>query len=65
MVMSTNTGHIDENIASTEFKMSTDDYKRMTDFRPENYHPPIIDWEKPGAGNMIVTLAGSFEDHIG
>ncbi|MBU0708478.1 aldo/keto reductase [Patescibacteria group bacterium] len=64
MVMSANKKHIDENIASTEFHMSDDDYQRMTDFRPKNYHPPKIDWESPGVGSSIVTLISDFENHV-
>lgn len=64
MVFSTNEKHIDENVASIAFEMSVDDYKRMTDFRPSNYHPPKIDWEKEGEGDSIVTLVNDFEKHI-
>ena len=64
MVFSTNEHHIDENIASTTFQMSVDDYERINEFRPPNYHPPKIDWEKEGEGDSIVTLANDFEKHI-
>lgn len=64
MVMSANKAHIDENIASTEFQMSPDDYSRMTDFRPPNYHPPAVDWEGFNGGNDVVMLANGFEDNI-
>ncbi len=63
MVMSKNKGHIDENFSSTDFEMSKNDYKRMTDWRPQNYHPPKIDWEKDGQGAVIVDLAKDFEKH--
>lgn len=65
MVMSTNKAHIDENFASTEFQMSEEDYKKMTEFRPPNYNPPEVDWEKNGDGDSIVTLVVDFEKHIG
>jgi diketogulonate reductase-like aldo/keto reductase len=45
MVMSASKQHIDENVASTDFEMTQEDYKRMTDFRPSNYHPPEVDWK--------------------
>ena len=61
--MSKNKGHIDENFSSTDFEMSKNDYKRMTDWRPQNYHPPKIDWEKDGQGAVIVDLAKDFEKH--
>lgn len=64
MVFSTNMNHIDENIASTEFEMSEDDYQTMTNFRPESYHPPIVDWEGSGIDGDIVTLVSDFEAHI-
>lgn len=64
MVMSANKAHIDENIASIDFEMSVEDYKRMTDFRPSNYHPPRVDWEGFDGGNDIVMLANKFEDNV-
>ena len=63
MVFSTNTHHIDENIASTYFEMSESDYQKMTNFRPKNYHPPTIDWEGLGIDSDIVTLISDFETH--
>jgi len=65
MVLSTSKQHIDENIKSTSFEMSKEDYKRMTDFRPSNYHPPQVNWEQDGNGDSIVTLVTDFEKHIG
>jgi diketogulonate reductase-like aldo/keto reductase len=64
MVMSASKTHIDENIASTDFEMSDEDYGRMTDFRPPNYHPPEVDWEGFDGGNDIVMLANKFEENI-
>jgi len=64
MVFSTSRKHVDENVASIDFQMSESDYQRMTDFRPPNYHPPKIDWEKEGEGDSIVTLVNDFEKHI-
>lgn len=63
MVFSTSQAHIDENIASSEFEMSDDDYKRMTDFRPPNYQPPKVDWEGTRIDDDIVELANNFEEH--
>jgi len=64
MVMSTSTEHIDENYASTEFEMSVEDYGRMNDFRPPNYHPPKVDWEGLRGGDDVVLLANNFEQNI-
>lgn len=65
MVMSANKAHIDENVASVDFEMLAEDYKRMTDFRPPDYHPPEVDWEGFNGGNDIVMLANKFEENIG
>ena len=64
MVLSTDKKHIDENITSTDFQISEDDHRRMNDFKPSNYHPPKIDWDKKGDGDSIVTLVNDFEKHI-
>ncbi len=64
MVFSTSKNHIDENITAGEFEMSANDYKRMTDFRPQNYHPPKVDWEGEGIDDDIVILANEFEQHL-
>lgn len=64
MVMSSNTKHIDENIDSTNFSMSDEDYEEISNFRPKNYSPPLVDWEKSGKGDSIVTLVTDFELHI-
>jgi diketogulonate reductase-like aldo/keto reductase len=64
MVMSTSKEHIDENIASTEFQMSNEDYRRLNEFRPPNYNPPEVDWDKSGKGDSIVVLVTDFEKHI-
>lgn len=64
MVMSASKQHIDENVASTDFEMTREDYKRMTDYRPSNYHPPEVDWEGFNGGNDLVMLANKFEENI-
>lgn len=64
MVMSSSKAHIDENVASISFEMSPEDCKRMTDYRPTNYHPPVVDWEGSDGGNDIVMLANKFEEYI-
>lgn len=64
MVMSTTPKHIDENIAATEFVMSEEDYRRMNEFRPPNYHPPKVGWEGIGGGDDVVLLANNFERNI-
>ncbi|MGA3150537.1 MAG: aldo/keto reductase [Candidatus Saccharimonadales bacterium] len=64
MVFSTSQKHIDENIAATDFEMSAVDYMRMTDFRPQNYNPPKVDWEGLSIDDDIVVLANDFEEHL-
>jgi diketogulonate reductase-like aldo/keto reductase len=64
MVFSTSKNHIDENLSSVDFKMSGNDYQRLTDFRPQKYTPPEIDWEGTGIDDDIVLLAKDFEQHI-
>lgn len=64
MVMSTSIKHIDENLAAYEFEMSREDYQRIDDFRPPNYNPPKVDWDKTGDGDSIVTLVNEFEKHV-
>jgi len=61
MVMSTNKKHIDENVAATEFRMDAGDYQRINLFRPPNYSPPLIDWEKTGEGVSIIIIVNDFE----
>lgn len=53
MVMSTSEKHIDENIASIEFEMSEEDYKMITDFRPDNFNPQIT-WDTEQTDDEIV-----------
>ena len=64
MVFSTSPEHIDENIASADFQMSVEDYRRVTDFRPQNYQPPNVDWEGSSIDDDIVALANEFELHL-
>lgn len=64
MVFSTNKSNIDENFSSTDFKMTQNDYSQLTNFRPQNYNPPKVDWDKNGDGDSIVTLVVDFEKHI-
>lgn len=64
MVFSTNPAHINENLASTGFEMSADDYKRINEFRPPNYNPPQVDWEGASIDDDIVLLANEFEQHL-
>lgn len=64
MVMSVDKRHIDENLSATNFVMSDDDYQQINNFRPPNYNPPAVDWEKNGKGESIVTVTNDFEKHI-
>ncbi len=53
MVFSTNEKHIEENNLSTEFEMLDEDYKRINDFRPDNYEPQVS-WDTEQADDDIV-----------
>lgn len=64
MVMSASKIHIDENVAAPEFKMSLADYQRLSDFRPQNYNPPQINWESKTIDDNIVELVKDFEKHV-
>lgn len=64
MVMSTNERHIDENITSTDFKMSESDYQKMNDFRPKDYHPNEVDWEGLGIDDDLVDQVNNFEKYL-
>ncbi len=63
MVMSSSINHMQENIESTDFNMKPEEYSQITDFRPNNYNPPHIDWNDDSQGDMIVTLVKDFEIH--
>lgn len=64
MVFSVNKKHIDENIASTDFEMSNDDYKKISDFRPSRYNPTEVDWEGLDIDDDIVRLVSEFEKQV-
>jgi diketogulonate reductase-like aldo/keto reductase len=64
MVFSTSQKHIDENIAAGSFHMSEEDYQKITNFRPNNYQPPKVNWESQSIDDDIVRLANEFESHI-
>lgn len=63
MVLSLNPRHIDENIESTEFAMSGEDYKKMTDFRPSNYNLPEVHWNTLRTDDDIVALVNGFDTY--
>lgn len=64
MIMSADKAHIDENLSSVSFKMTDADYKKIDNFKPQNYNPPEVDWEKSGEGISVSSLATDFEKHI-
>lgn len=64
MVMTANRGHMAENIESIGFEMTEQEYAELTNFRPPNYNPPKIDWEKDGDGDSIVVLVNDFDKHV-
>lgn len=64
MVFSTSNEHIAENLAAIGFRMSPEDYQKMTDFRPDGYNLPAIDWDGPGIDDDIVAQANEFERFV-
>jgi hypothetical protein len=44
--------------------MSEEDYQKITNFRPNNYQPPKVNWESQSIDDDIVRLANEFESHI-
>jgi diketogulonate reductase-like aldo/keto reductase len=63
MVFSINSEHIDENVAADDFVMSVEDYRRLNNYRPQNYQP-VIGWEGVGIDDDIVALANNFEGYL-
>ncbi len=61
MIFSTSLVHIDENISAIQFKMTSEDYARMNDFRPTDYRPAFVDWEGPNIDDDIVRLVNEFD----
>ncbi|MFA6073188.1 MAG: aldo/keto reductase [Candidatus Woesearchaeota archaeon] len=64
MVMSNNINHINENIESTNFIMTQEDYALINNFRPKTTHPLKIDWEGAGIDLDIVTFANDIEQYL-
>lgn len=61
LIKSTNCNRIDENIESLNFKMEKDDYKRLNDFKNEDFEDIKIDWNNTGDGISIDQLPNQFE----
>lgn len=64
MVFSTNNTHIDENLSSTDFRMTQKEYEKLNEFRPSSYDPPAVNWENPSIDDDIVRLVNEFDQHI-
>lgn len=64
MVFSTSHKHIDENYEATEFAMLPSEYDEITNFRPDSYLEPSIDWEGQGIDMDIVGLISNFEQNL-
>lgn len=60
LVKSTNIVRIDENKEALNFKMSSEDYQRLNDFRNEEFDNVKIDWDDKG-GISIDQLANQFD----
>ena len=61
LIKSTNCNRIDENIESLNFKMEQSDYKRLNDFKNEEFENIKIDWNNTGDGISIDQLPNQFE----
>ena len=61
LIKSTNCNRIDENIESLNFKMEKDYYKRLNDFKNEEFENIKIDWNNTGDGISIDQLPNQFE----
>ena len=59
LIKSTNCNRIDENIESLNFKMEKNDYKRLNDFKNEEFENIKIDWNNTGDGISIETTGYS------
>lgn len=55
IVKSTNQRHIDENLASFDFKMTEAEYKKLDNFRIKNPAWEKIDWEYEGNGDTKIS----------
>ena len=59
LIKSTNCNRIDENIESLNFKIKKNDYKRLNDFKNEEFENIKIDWNNTGDGISIETTGYS------
>ena len=60
LIKSTNCCRIDENIKSLDFEMEEKDYKRLNDFKNEEFENKKIDWDNVGDGISIDQLPNQF-----
>ena len=60
LIKSTNCDRIDENIKSLDFEMEENDYKRLNDFKSEEFENIKIDWDNVGDGISIDQLPNQF-----
>ena len=64
LIKSTNCDRIDENIRSLDFEMEENDYKRLNDFKNEEFENIKIDWDNVGDGISIDQLPNQFQEDI-
>ena len=60
LIKSTNCDRIDENIKSLDFEMEENDYKRLNEFKNEEFENIKIDWDNVGDGISIDQLPNQF-----
>lgn len=60
LIKTTNNNRINENINALNFEMDVEDYKKLNQFRAEEFDNILIDWEGKG-GITVDQLANQFE----
>lgn len=60
LIKTTNNNRINENINALNFEMDVEDYKKLNQFRTEEFDNILIDWEGKG-GITVDQLANQFE----
>lgn len=62
IVKSSTKEHVDENLASFDFQIESDDLKRLNDFEIPGYTSPVIDWYDTGKGEKIHNLPNIWDE---
>ena len=54
--------HIKEHLSSLDFTLDREDLKKLDEFRPPNYKPPLVYWGASGDGVRIDQLSNVFDE---